>query len=59
MRQERRGAADHCIWHREAIDDLDQSGCGEGWVDSGRRRRRPEAVSMLESLEEFFFFFAR
>lgn len=54
MRQERRCAADHCIWHREAIDDLDQSGCGEGWVDSRRRRRRPEAVSMLESLEEFF-----
>lgn len=51
MRQKSRCATDHGIWHREAIPDLDQSSWGEGGVDS-RRQRTPEAVSMVESLED-------
>lgn len=48
-------AADRGIWPREATPDLDQSSWGEGGEDGedSRRKRTPEAVNMLESLEEF------
>lgn len=52
-RQKRRCSAERCIWQRVAITDLDQSSLGKVAVISGRQRRRPEAVSMVESLEEF------